>query len=897
MNFLSFPIGAINLFPGANGTLGSQLMTEYNLLSRETVDTDARIEYRIGKSFTHGENDFSISVDAGSPAVLQISTGRALVNGHYFESLQPVTIDLLKANNQLVSQAHNPLLGSLAVGLKAMYATQDTLAGSILVQNEFNMFAGVQVVILPVSEFTLPIDVYQAHQAGTATADLLLGTFKFIDGNIVISSVQQNGDKHRYFDASRIYNIERMLEGSYVKKTGLNPKSIYALSGNGSWCQSEDSMMVWDRAAITTTDKPAESEAQFIRDALGNVHLAIPHKQIHTGMTNAQGKPEYFATKYLKLPGADFSAGIAGVVTPAYTQSIKNISSKIDDFYRFSSGRQRGFISVLEAGVALPPISRHWAVGDYILVRDDQNISEASATQSGCATMYVVCPGRVTAVGHPGAEWQESQMGMRLGLIDLHGDEDGTGAEGTDPRPPKPGTSTEVVTDYIEQAFAISTAGVAGEVGKDYLQVNYHYYPDDNPNNGEVIENYYYVVTSASERQWSAPVVVTGNIPMAQELTLGGFYNVPETFLDGGYVRVDENGHLRLVDYALLRSGTLAYQLGENFEVPTGVMYEEVQAYLDEYVNSRVAFANAAQMKAVEDGKALPNMIEVIIPLHQLTDAEDISTLNIYNIDSRFNTGVTLRFTGTCNSDVVINISDCEKIRIIVEDCNPTINVYRSCMYYDPAIINYILQCNRDLSVFTGMEDIRLWYARFEESDPTLLVDQMTVRELSSAVTPNEIDYWNDETSADGHIRYALESLTFSGNGTIVGAGMYVKYTSTSQADGTLLLSSTFKLPNGIDGLWYPQAALVKPIKITGSFVAAYTINSPAGYRVSHINFTALSQTYNVNDPGNAIQGTVAFLIHSNVVESSNVEGLAVGTNLDCFDTNKYHTFYGRVSL
>ena len=45
MNFITFPVAATNIFPAANSTSGSQLLSEWNLRSRETVATDSDVTY------------------------------------------------------------------------------------------------------------------------------------------------------------------------------------------------------------------------------------------------------------------------------------------------------------------------------------------------------------------------------------------------------------------------------------------------------------------------------------------------------------------------------------------------------------------------------------------------------------------------------------------------------------------------------------------------------------------------------------------------------------------------------------------------------------------------------------------------------------------------------------
>ena len=106
MYFIRFPVNSTNIFPIANSTAGGQLVTEYNLRSRESVGTDSAVQYMIGPSFVHSERDYKVTLQTDitgvpvSSSVLQIAPGRGVFNGHFVELLTPMTIDLNEANNQ-----------------------------------------------------------------------------------------------------------------------------------------------------------------------------------------------------------------------------------------------------------------------------------------------------------------------------------------------------------------------------------------------------------------------------------------------------------------------------------------------------------------------------------------------------------------------------------------------------------------------------------------------------------------------------------------------------------------------------------------------------------------------------------------------------------------------------
>ena len=132
MNFIAFSVDTTNIFPIANSHAGGQLVSEYNLRSIESVETSEAVKYMIGKSFTHSESDFYVqllgSTDeyfgegssvANSGAILEVTAGRAVVDGYYIESLVPVSIDLAELAQQAISAGNTPLTGNLAIGLRA----------------------------------------------------------------------------------------------------------------------------------------------------------------------------------------------------------------------------------------------------------------------------------------------------------------------------------------------------------------------------------------------------------------------------------------------------------------------------------------------------------------------------------------------------------------------------------------------------------------------------------------------------------------------------------------------------------------------------------------------------------------------------------------------------------
>ena len=874
MNFNVFNANSTNLWPVANDTKNGQLMTEWNLKSRETVGTNETIQYMCGPSYVHSERDFEVGVltdgagQIASSSTLQIAEGWGIVDGVFIQSLVPVTVDLLEINAQAQLEGLPPIKGRLSVGLRAMYATESTVAGTLRTYDSNEIYEGIQLVILPQDEFKLPIDV--PTQQDQVTAHLKLADFNFVNGS-VSSIVQNYPAKVQNVSAERVGNIEKLLSDIYVTKTGLDPRKLYTFAGKGTddttrmdtWCDSTGSLMVWD-ANPQAVDGATSSykEATFAAQTDGRTVLIMPHQNVD-GMTNTAGTYQHYADKKLELPLANYSQGTPGTVDRNYTNHIKEVQEQINNIYRMPAGKQVGFIDILNDRSELPTLNTNWKVGDYILVRQDNTLSENYTGTQPPSTMYVVLPGIISAYTYASKVDNSDQVPSDLTGIEIQ-------------RDTWDNTEGDLVVDTADpdnysQYFDLS-AGFRGQLNVDYFMI--HVITGE-----DTYIRYYFKVSATGNREYSSPVQVTAEFPLAQEGIIGGFYNVPETALDNGYVFRDETGHLILLDYALLRSGVLAYQLGEDFETAQGTTAEEIQANLDEYVNSRVAFPNANQIANSEN----PNVINITIDL-SAEAAEDNPEINIYNLDSRFNTSVYIHINGSADENTVINISDCQKVRI---DSNiggtPIINLYRSCLYYDANVIDR-------LSTISNMS---LWYERYEEDQPNLLVDNMTVTEVDAPVIPDDLDYWNPSAPNDNHYMYALQSITFGPDGTIVGAGMFVKNESTSNVqEGKSIITSTFALPQGA-GLQYPKSKLTKQIKITGSFVNAYATTSPQGYMVMNTIFSALTDATSAYDSNDYTEGVISFLTDAELIQS--VTGLPLGTQLDCWQTGSFHCFKGVV--
>jgi hypothetical protein len=646
--------------------------------------------------------------------------------------------------------------------------------------------------------------------------------------------------------------------------------------------------MIWDSdsAHRQTTVEPDTVEATFSTDDNGNVHLIIPHKQQDGIILNDAGQRLYYMDKDLPFPTADYAKGTSGIVTNEYTQHIKDIAAVINTYKQFTNGKQIMYIDILTIDAdgnysyEFPKDLSNFNVGDYILVREDYTATMSEDDGAAPSTMYFVLPGGVVAVS-PSGMTTTLPAGVRLGNPQVLWAGDGSQDPGNNPP-----TEEELLDMFNYTTYKGTTS--------DYFEIDWHNLEDTQ------VKKYYFPVSATGPKTWSDAVKLTGGVPLATENQVGGFYNASTDteYADAGYVYLDETGHLRLMDYALLRSGTLAYQLGADFRVPSNQTLEYIQAYLNESVNDRVAFRSSRVPTTT------PDMIHVYISL-----PEEEGTLNIFDLDSRFGTGVYIHFlTDDKNGDysgIIINISDCEKIRIdssITTLANgPMINIFRSCLYYDAEVINYIRLCdpsNQRESIFsnytdfTGFDNLTLWYARFLTSDPDLIVNGLEISQPNVAMVTQDIAFWDETISDDNHYSYALRSITLSGSGKLVGCSLYVSNNSTQTVNTTqhIIIGGDFYLPQG-SALNYPMACVNSPIKVTGTFTTAYLATNSADWIVTDTSFTAMSGIYSA--ASGMAKGSIAFDSSTSLIP-------ATYTNVDSIDgwrPGSYHIFYGGTTV
>lgn len=926
MNFITFSVAGTNVFPLANSQFGGQLMSERNLRTLSSVGTESSVKYFIGPSYAHSMDDFAIS--AYSSNVVNIAPGRAIINGHYVESLLDMQIDLVEANAELKAASMDPLKGALTVGIRAYYSTEVTMSGALIPEDaETDMYQGIQIVIMPTDDVVTPADT--PTDENKINCHLVLGTFTYLNGSI--SSIVDSPEKVQYIEGSRLKDVNVILSSSYVSKAGLNAKKLYVFAGKGTdsssgydtWCDATDSLMVFDSTPQLTTVKPNTSQLYFSTNSNEEVTMIMPHKQVD-GMVDSTGNRQYYADKVATLPVADYAKNIPGTVDSTYTKNIKLIAKDLANISQYVKGKQVYFMEQLNSREELPEINPAWEIGDYVLVGTDNTTTISADDARHPSTMYCVIPGMIRDYIYFGTGDEDSDeyptglqgeilTGVKLEDVIVK-EQPVSIVDATDTAfihkvqntPVLPGstitityakkagdtpTQYPVPPDYINYATGeidmvamaeeypelaeLTRAAVTytyvgsasngpiedyasfrGEIGVDFFVATYQY--SSNNEDGTKTSHYrkyYYTVYQTYPNDWSPTLPLTGDIQFATEVLTGGFRNIPDTLTDAGYVRMNEYGYLQLLDYSLLRSGTLAYQLGEDLTLPSGISAIDCQTYLDEYVNNRVAFPNGVQLTNSQSSS--PNVIHLYI---DLVKEKEAASIVIRNIDSRFNTSVYIHFTGSADTNTVITIMDCEKIRIDNNiEGSPIINIYRTELYYDPALFNYIRQCDRENKLeFTGFEGLRLWYDMYESTDAHLIVNGMTVTELNEPIETEDIDFWQSSTANDNHYLVALKDITFSEQGDIIGCGLLVSDGSTNNNTvGQTIMLGEFTLPQS-SGLTYPQSCLSVPIKVTGAFTAAYYDAVDGLWIVSTTQVSLITEAYDIYNLTQTVSGSIA---------------------------------------
>lgn len=858
--FETFLVNSTNVFPMANSVTGGQYATEFNLRSRESVSTNPQIQYMVGPSYTHSANDYMLYSQEQDPGLtasqIEILAGRAVVNGHYVENTLPMIIDM----------AQTTLSGVLKIGIRIYYSTDNLTIGAIQPNAENSeVYTGVKVVILPADEFKTPIDV--PTEPDKVTAHLLLGSFTY--SNNRVSDVRQNADKLQMFDSSRIAlgssassESGSSSSGSGIDFDGLDPMKLYALTGGNATHVKDatQSLIVWDNEVRSTPSEPSDKVAHF-ESTNTETNLVLPHLQPLNNVSNTQQTRQWIAPTVLQIPNASFANNTSGVVDSNYTQQIKAKLSVLNPFIA-PNGRIITFLDSLTDKSQLPDVS-NYNVGDYVIVKSDYTQNQGAYTPS---TMYVILPGYVTAVTSTyHTPISTTPAGVCIASVEF-----------MEFNPDAFDINTYFNNNWANKSFY-------GRPGLDYFKII------DVTNN----YSYCYVVSYVQpEIAYSSAIRITGEMQLATESNIGGFLNVPQSslaFQDDGYVYLDENGYLRIVDYALLRLGLLASQLGEDVNL-SNLTSDVIQSQLDDHVNNRIVFPTSDQIDARKKAgqTAYLDVVNVTIELPNELNGENTNEYVIGNIDSRFNGILYLHLKGSVNStaNYIIKLVNCERIRIDSNiPANCTITLENCGLYYDYTVLNRL----------DFIEDLKLWYTQFVPDDPMIAVSGMKVEQISHTGSTYTKAWTSQYAPNDSEVKVALMSITFDSNGIICGAEVDVQnnITNASGSDNDSIYVTEFELKQG-DELQYPETRLLYPIQIEGRLTTTSQSTATSNCVVTDMDFAIVTQYPTV-------KGSMAMRVKSTILPSTNVHidtnSYVPGTNpvISGWTPDTWHRFSGAI--
>ena len=801
MNIKIFGVDTTNIFPMSNDTNGGQLLSERNIRSCDSViasptDSEHAITYRIGPSYARSEDDFGLSSSSDLKSLI-ISYGIALVNGHFVESSIDESVDLSQ---------YNLSAGTYIVGLKAVYSTAGETDGTLLVESTSKTYSGIQLVILPSIEFILPTN--SPNDESKVTAHLKLGSFTW-SGTGIVDIYNNYPDKCAAFDASRIFGYSDP-SAHYISKDSLDPTRHYVVSGkDGQLVDDYMSDFIWSSSSPSaTTMPPRYNDARFIVSE-GTVKLYVPRRQPEGGMENILGESLYYPAISLDLPNASYSTATPGILTSEIIQQIKSISRQLSNFtaYLAPGSSLRAIVNVLTDRNNVP-YDATWSAGDYVLVLDDRTLA-TDETTSAIPTIYIVGSGYVTAIGE-GKQTLDPNTDVEFVY------------EGSPKR-----YATGIDKHNILSAAQVSlyVFGNGKDMGVEYSRISCQPRSSDGKQNYLQVQFFdveaasagtpwsgYYPVTASMPRGIVGPIQLGKEYGLATTTQVGGFYDAPSGKIDQGYVVLDSDGHLRLLDYGLLRSGELAYQLSSDVTV-NEPSYTSTQTVLDETVNQRIAF------RAESSGIDNPQYVTVTITVPESTSD---NIIYVQNIDSRFDTALHLQLicNENVNANTTIKIVECPRIKVTVSgQGSPNINIERCGVYYDASLFN---MSNISFS------DISLWYVKYSSLDPNISVDGMTVRSnMPAGTTTVQSNGSNTSLSGSPMFAFGLESLTFDGSGQIIRAGIYAKNSSSAYDDGNYATIYDIKLPTTAE-LSYPAIRFSSDVKLYGTVISAYPlIDSP----------------------------------------------------------------------
>lgn len=193
-----------------------------------------------------------------------------------------------------------------------------------------------------------------------------------------------------------------------------------------------------------------------------------------------------------------------------------------------------------------------------------------------------------------------------------------------------------------------------------------------------------------------------------------------------------------------------------------------------------------------------------------------------------------------------------------------------------------------------------LWYTKLKDNDSSLLVEGMTVSfaDNTGLISPDfnigSMEFWSPENVNDFHFKVALQSITFSPSGYIIGCGIFVGNDSTVniRTGKFVCHDNNFEISQGPNSLRIPRTRLVRSIYVTGQFISCYRDTNKNLYNIQNTSFSLKTPYYECDSSGNLksgipVNGEIAFYVDSDLVESANPE------NIDVWEAGQFHLFNG----
>lgn len=449
--------------------------------------------------------------------------------------------------------------------------------------------------------------------------------------------------------------------------------------------------------------------------------------------------------------------------------------------------------------------------------------------------------------------------------------------------------------DSIDQVISVKTDLEASDYGR-YVLVGL-----DNtqstldggraPSTMYIVNKEAIVVEGQENPEWRyfismEPVFLSAAIPYATPDIVGGFKSIDlegdaAQYTDRGYIFLDAEGHLRLRDYALLRSGLLAYALTQDFEESESVTAAGLQESLDNYVNDRILMPKADGSKD----------ISVTIPSITSESPETASIVTLRNIDARFGSTLHLHLESVSDANVGINIQSCERIIIYVSGTTRcSIYIEDSEVFYNLSLIQY-----SSLS----FNNVKFWYDDSYD-DVTGMADQHIYVDDTNTVyfDPVEGDrawadlssYYLSTSSLDYHVQYGPHHVKFDKNGQIEEIGLSFLGTFTSEyleKVQSSLVVGDFYLPS-VPNFTIPVGRLYSRLSFSGDLNTVYQTDDV--YTFIHSEMSAfcgegdikgaITQKVDVSQFSNTASSAGVRMLYGSISEGTDLSELYPGVSV-----------------